>query len=105
MDRIDRAIIQSDCQQLLNRVTNLIDNRQWQALVDHYVEDGVLYRPSDPDNGLRSSSRSKPAAAPSGLAFVRYPEAAARLREHMRAQGLDVPPVEWDGPDAETTNR
>jgi uncharacterized protein len=33
-----------------------------------------------------------------GLAFVRYPEAAARLREHMRARGLPVPPVEWDGP-------
>jgi len=33
-----------------------------------------------------------------GLAFVRYPEAAARLRELMRERGLDVPPVQWDGP-------
>lgn len=33
-----------------------------------------------------------------GLAFVRYPEAAARLREHMQAQGIPVPPMEWDGP-------
>lgn len=37
-----------------------------------------------------------------GLAFVRYPEAAARLREHMRSQGIPVPPMEWDGPAAET---
>lgn len=35
-----------------------------------------------------------------GLAFVRYPEAAARLREYMRTRGITVPPVEWDGPSA-----
>jgi hypothetical protein len=52
MDRSDRAVIQWECQQLLNRVTNLIDNRQWEALVDCYLEDGVLFRPSDPDNGI-----------------------------------------------------
>ncbi|MGD8341258.1 MAG: ankyrin repeat domain-containing protein [Gammaproteobacteria bacterium] len=40
-----------------------------------------------------------------GLAFVRYPEAAARLREHMRARGVPVPPVEWDGPSGEVTTR
>jgi ankyrin repeat protein len=33
-----------------------------------------------------------------GLAFIRYPEAAARLRELMQQRGLPVPPVEWDGP-------
>ena len=33
-----------------------------------------------------------------GLAFIRYPEAAAHLRELMQARGLPVPPVEWDGP-------
>ncbi len=38
-----------------------------------------------------------------GLAFVRYPEAAARLREHMRTRGVPVPPIEWDGPEAETS--
>ncbi|MGD8808777.1 MAG: hypothetical protein PVG24_04180, partial [Gammaproteobacteria bacterium] len=36
-----------------------------------------------------------------GLAFVRYPEAAARLREHMRIRGTSIPPVQWDGPEAE----
>ena len=52
MDRNNLATIQWECQQLLNRVTNLIDARQWEALVECYVEDGVLYRPSDPDNGI-----------------------------------------------------
>ena len=33
-----------------------------------------------------------------GLAFIRYPEAAAHLRMLMRERGLPVPPVEWDGP-------
>jgi ankyrin repeat protein len=33
-----------------------------------------------------------------GLAFIRYPEAAAHLRALMEARGLPVPPVEWDGP-------
>src|SRR6185503_6553842 len=33
-----------------------------------------------------------------GLAFIRYPEAAAHLRDLMRERGLPVPPVEWDGP-------
>jgi ankyrin repeat protein len=33
-----------------------------------------------------------------GVAFIRYPETAARLRELMAAKGLPVPPVEWDGP-------
>jgi len=39
-----------------------------------------------------------------GLAFVRYPEAAERLREHMRAQSMPVPPVSWDGPEGVTTH-
>jgi hypothetical protein len=34
-----------------------------------------------------------------GIAFIRYPEAAAHLRELMQAQGLPVPPVESDVPD------
>jgi len=37
-----------------------------------------------------------------GLAFIRYPEAAAHLRELMQARGLPVPPVEWDGPGGKT---
>ncbi|MGD8324886.1 MAG: nuclear transport factor 2 family protein [Gammaproteobacteria bacterium] len=52
MDRDNRTSIQWECQQLLNRVTNLIDGRQWEELVDCYLDDGVLFRPSDPDNGI-----------------------------------------------------
>jgi ankyrin repeat protein len=37
-----------------------------------------------------------------GLAFIRYPEAAAHLRELMRLKGLPVPSIEWDGPRAAT---
>jgi ankyrin repeat protein len=37
-----------------------------------------------------------------GVAFIYYPQAAAHLRELMRAKGLPVPPVEWDGPGGKT---
>jgi len=40
-----------------------------------------------------------------GIAFVRYPEAAARLRELMRAQGIEPPPVVWDGPSGEAAGQ
>jgi hypothetical protein len=40
-----------------------------------------------------------------GLAFIRYPEAAAHLRSLMKAQGLPVPPIEWDGPDETAVRR
>lgn len=44
--------IQWECQQFLNRVTMLMDSGQWEALAACYTEDGVLFRPSDPDNGV-----------------------------------------------------
>jgi ketosteroid isomerase-like protein len=56
MDRTTRAIIQMECQQLLNRVTNLIDACQWEKLVEYYTEDGVLFRPSDPNNGVEGKA-------------------------------------------------
>jgi len=33
-----------------------------------------------------------------GVAFIRYPDTAAHIRELMAVKGLPVPPVEWDGP-------
>ncbi len=45
--------IQWECQQFLNKVTTLIDNHDWENLVLCYTEDGVLYRPSDPNNGVQ----------------------------------------------------
>jgi len=52
MDRTQTAIIQWECQQLLNRVVMLMDACDWEALAELYTEDGVLFRPSDSDNGV-----------------------------------------------------
>ncbi|WP_321397047.1 nuclear transport factor 2 family protein [Emcibacter sp.] len=53
MTEEERRSIEWDCQQLLNRVTNLLDQGRWQELADCYTEDAVLARPSDPDNPFR----------------------------------------------------
>lgn len=52
-ERIEHAIIQWECQQLLSRMTNLMDQQQWQALANCYTQDAVLSRPSDPDNPIQ----------------------------------------------------
>jgi hypothetical protein len=52
MDRQEKAIIQLECQQLLNRVTMLLDNGQWQELANCYTQDAILFRPSDSGKGL-----------------------------------------------------
>jgi len=51
--RIEDAVMQWECQQLLNHMTNLMDQQQWQALVMCYTEDAILSRPSDPSNPIR----------------------------------------------------
>lgn len=51
--RIVDAVIQLECQQLLNRIASLTDKRDWQALAECFTEDAVLTRPSDPDNPFR----------------------------------------------------
>jgi hypothetical protein len=51
-DRIQRAVIQWECQQHLNKVTNLTDQQDWERLAYCYSEDAVLARPSDPDNPI-----------------------------------------------------
>lgn len=51
-ERIEQVVIQWECQQLLNRMTNLMDQQKWQALANCYTEDAVLSRPSDPDNPI-----------------------------------------------------
>lgn len=45
--------IQWSCQQLLNRVTILMDDARWQEVAACYTEDALLFRPSDPDNGIQ----------------------------------------------------
>ena len=52
MERYEKAVIQQECQQLLHRVTMLLDSGQWQALADCYTEDAVLFRPSDAQQGI-----------------------------------------------------
>ena len=68
-------------------------------LVAVEVASGVLqgfYTPIFSD--IADSLRIADGVALDGVAFIRYPEAAAHLRALMQRQGLPVPPVEWDGP-------
>lgn len=51
-ERIEQATIQWECQQLLNRMTMLMDQQQWEALANCYTKDAVLSRPSDPNNPI-----------------------------------------------------
>lgn len=67
------------------------------AVIDYLVEHGASLDYVVNSRGW-TPLRIADGIALDGLAFIRYPEAAARLREHMRAQGLAVPPVVWDGP-------
>lgn len=53
MTREEINQIQWECQQLLNKATQLMDRGEWEALADCYTEDAVLSRPSDPDNGIQ----------------------------------------------------
>lgn len=63
---MQRAIIEWECQQHLNRVTSLTDQQNWEALAQCYTVDGVLARPSDPANpvvgreAILASFRSRP---------------------------------------------
>jgi ankyrin repeat protein len=67
------------------------------ALIDFLVERGVKLDGAPNSRGW-TALRIADGVALDGVAFIRYPEAAAHLRELMQAQGLPVPPVEWDGP-------
>jgi SnoaL-like domain len=51
--RVEDAVMQCECQQLLNRMANLMDQQQWQALALCYTEDAILSRPSNPENPIR----------------------------------------------------
>lgn len=53
MERETRNHLEWECQQLLNRVTLLMDSGQWQELAACYTEDALLFRPSDPNNGVQ----------------------------------------------------
>lgn len=67
------------------------------ALIDFLVQRGAKLDGVANSRGW-TALRIADGVALDGVAFIRYPEAAAHLRELMQAQGLPVPPVEWDGP-------
>ena len=67
------------------------------ALIDFLAERGANLEGVVNSRGW-TALRIADGVALDGLAFIRYPEAAARLRELMRLKGLPVPEVEWDGP-------
>jgi ankyrin repeat protein len=71
------------------------------ALLDFLVERGANLAGVVNSRGW-TPLRIADGVALDGVAFIRYPEAAAHLRELMQAQGLPVPPVEWDGPGGTT---
>jgi len=45
---IESMLIEWQCQKLVTRSINLLDQGHWQELANCYAEDGVLYRPSAP---------------------------------------------------------
>jgi hypothetical protein len=45
---IENMLIEWQCQKLVTRSINLLDQGRWQELANCYAEDGVLYRPSAP---------------------------------------------------------
>ena len=67
------------------------------ALIDFLVERGASLEGVVNSRGW-TPLRIADGVGLDGLAFIRYPEAAEHLRALMRARGLAVPPVEWDGP-------
>lgn len=71
------------------------------ALIDFLVEHGANLEGVVNSRGW-TPLRIADGVGLDGLAFVRYPEAAAHLRELMSGRGLPVPPMEWDGPSSQT---
>lgn len=45
---IENMLIEWQCQKLVTRSINLLDQGRWQELANCYAEDGELYRPSAP---------------------------------------------------------
>jgi ankyrin repeat protein len=67
------------------------------ALLDFLIARGVNLEGVENSRGW-TPLRIADGVGIDGIAFIYYPEAAAHLREHMRARGMPVPPVVWDGP-------
>jgi ankyrin repeat protein len=66
-------------------------------LIDFLVANGATLESVVNSRGW-TALRIADGVALDGIAFIRYPETAAHLRALMHAKGLEVPPVESDGP-------
>jgi len=53
MDRIDRMLIEHECQKLILRYAHLNDAGAWQELADTFTDDATFARPSAPDDIIR----------------------------------------------------
>ena len=71
------------------------------AMIDFLVERGA-----SPEGVINKRGwtplRIADGIALDGVAFIRYPETAAHVRELLRARGLPIPPVQSDAPSAAT---
>lgn len=50
---LETMLIEWQCQKLVTHTINLLDQCRWQELSECYTEDGVLYRPSAPLDGIK----------------------------------------------------
>jgi len=53
MKRSEIITIQWECQQALHHLMQHTDNCKWDKVADCYTEDGELFRPSSPNNGIK----------------------------------------------------
>jgi len=53
MDRPDEQLIKAQCQELVLQFALLNDTRQYEKLAELFAEDGVFYRPMQPEHGLK----------------------------------------------------
>lgn len=49
---IERRAIEWDCTRLVHTYANLNDARDWHAVAELYVDDGIMTRPSAPDSPI-----------------------------------------------------
>lgn len=50
---LETMLIEWQCQKLVIHTINLLDQCRWQELSECYAEDGILYRPSAPLDGIK----------------------------------------------------
>jgi hypothetical protein len=56
MQKLDEILMRQACADLITRYAYLNDERRFEELVDLFTDDGVLYRPSAPDQAIAGRS-------------------------------------------------